>query len=115
MNKYEKNYGDDVMIPVGDKRLMAFLKIPPRALGMVLFAHGSGSSRLSSRNNFVARKLNEAGFGTLLLDLLEEDEAQDRHNVFDISLLVGRLIAAHGWISDNPKTKDLSVGYFGAS
>jgi putative phosphoribosyl transferase len=81
----------------------------------VLFAHGSGSGRASPRNRLVARLLNEAGVATLLFDLLTEDEALDRDNVFDIPLLATRLVAAHRFVEQASETESLPVGYFGAS
>lgn len=83
--------------------------------GVVAFAHGSGSSRLSPRNRQVARALNEAGFATLLLDLLTPREEIDRANVFDIRLLAQRLVAATYWLRRQPETSQLALGYFGAS
>jgi putative phosphoribosyl transferase len=83
--------------------------------GVVAFAHGSGSSRLSPRNRQVARALNEAGFATLLFDLLTPREELDRANVFDIPLLAQRLVAATHWLRRQPETAHLAVGYFGAS
>lgn len=91
------------------------LVVPPQPLGLVLFAHGSGSSRLSPRNQLVARTLQQAGIGTLLFDLLEEREAADRRNVFDVELLAGRLIAATDWIRQQPALRGLARGFFGAS
>jgi len=91
------------------------LEIPEGARGVVLFAHGSGSGRFSPRNQFVARVLREGGLGTLLLDLLEERESQDRSKVFDIGLLAERLLSATAWLQADPETKDLAIGYFGAS
>ena len=82
---------------------------------MIVFAHGSGSGRLSPRNNFVARHLQQNGFATLLLDLLTPDEAEDRRNVFDIDLLADRLLLTKSWLEQEPRTKKLGVGYFGAS
>jgi putative phosphoribosyl transferase len=81
----------------------------------VLFAHGSGSGRHSPRNQFVARALHPAGQGTLLIDLLEEEEAEDRDNVFDIGLLAGRLGSAADWLALEAATKNLPLGLFGAS
>jgi putative phosphoribosyl transferase len=104
-----------VEIPCGRHRLMAILRAPPRAKGVVAFAHGSGSGRFSPRNQFVARVLEEAGLATLLLDLLAEDEAEDRDKVFDIELLAGRLQSAADWLRQQPETCDLRLGYFGAS
>jgi putative phosphoribosyl transferase len=98
--------------PVG---LEGLLGLPTAARGIVLFAHGSGSGRFSPRNNFVARALREAGLATLLFDLLTADEAQDRRNVFDISLLAQRLSMAAAWVRDDTETASLPIGYFGAS
>jgi len=89
--------------------------VPPAAIGVVAFAHGSGSGRFSPRNQFVARVLQEAGLATLLLDLLEEEEAEDREKVFDIELLAERLQSAASWLSREPETHKLRLGYFGAS
>jgi predicted phosphoribosyltransferase/dienelactone hydrolase len=91
------------------------ITVPPGAIGIVVFAHGSGSSRLSPRNIAVARTLQHAGLGTLLFDLLTDDEAQDRANVFDIELLAGRLALATKWLRAHPFSGDLPIGYFGAS
>jgi putative phosphoribosyl transferase len=89
--------------------------LPPERLGMVAFAHGSGSGRFSPRNQFVAQAMRDVGLGTLLIDLLEEEEANDRQKVFDIELLADRLEAAAEWLRRDPEAKDLGVGYFGAS
>ena len=105
----------DVVIPVGDLRLEGHLHLPEPARGVVLFAHGSGSSRHSPRNRFVADVLYEAGLGTLLLDLLTPAEERDRANVFDIELLAGRLLAATEWVRQRPEAKSCRIGYFGAS
>jgi predicted phosphoribosyltransferase/dienelactone hydrolase len=91
------------------------LVVPDGASGIVLFAHGSGSSRFSPRNLQVASVLQDAGLGTLLLDLLMPSEAADRSNVFDITLLAGRLEQAVRWLKARPLTQNLSVGLFGAS
>ena len=91
------------------------LVIPAHATGVIVFAHGSGSSRLSPRNLAVAESLNERGLGTLLFDLLTDDEAQDRRNVFDVPLLGSRLRAARAWLKTVPEAADLPVGLFGAS
>ncbi|GEM_PF-9658 len=91
------------------------LVLPPNPRGIILFAHGSGSSRLSPRNNAVARRLNELGFATLLLDLLTPQEAADRRNVFDIPLLAERLLEADLWILAEPELAELPLGLFGAS
>lgn len=104
-----------VVIPSGRRSLSGILRVPRRAVGVVAFAHGSGSGRFSPRNQFVARVLEEAGLATLLLDLLEEEEAEDREKVFDIELLAERLQSAGEWLSQQPATKDLRLGYFGAS
>jgi putative phosphoribosyl transferase len=95
--------------------LEGLLAVPRGAEGLVLFAHGSGSSRFSPRNNYVAEALREAGLGTLLFDLLTPTEADDRRKVFDIALLAGRLIQATQWAMENPQTRALRIGYFGAS
>jgi putative phosphoribosyl transferase len=105
----------EIEIPSGKRKLSGMLHVPPRAEGVVTFAHGSGSGRLSPRNQFVARILQEAGLATLLMDLLEEEEAEDRQKVFDIELLAGRLASAADWLSRQPETDALSLGYFGAS
>lgn len=96
-------------------RLEGILGLPDGAQGVVLFAHGSGSGRLSPRNQYVARVLRENGLGTLLIDLLENWEADDRSKVFDIDLLAQRLLEATDWLRQEPSTRDLSIGYFGAS
>jgi putative phosphoribosyl transferase len=82
---------------------------------MVVFAHGSGSGRLSPRNNAVAEALQDGGLATLLVDLLTDAESRDRRNVFDIELLARRLLACTDWVSTQPQTARLRVGYFGAS
>jgi putative phosphoribosyl transferase len=103
---------DIEILPPGLKGLLA---VPDGATGIVLFAHGSGSSRLSPRNTQVARAFNEAGLATLLFDLLLPSEAIDRHKVFDIPLLSGRLEEALDWIGEDDSTADLAMGLFGAS
>ncbi|GGD86356.1 hypothetical protein GCM10011515_02380 [Tsuneonella deserti] len=95
--------------------LEAILGIPAQAKGLVIFAHGSGSGRMSPRNNYVATKLREAGLATLLLDLLTEREELDRANVFDIGLLASRLRVATDWAGDFAPTAMLRPCYFGAS
>ncbi len=102
----------ELFLPHG---LGAFLGVPEQARGIVLFAHGSGSSRFSPRNNFVARELRRARFATLLFDLLSAEEATDRSKVFDIDLLAGRLREAACWVSAQPQLAALPIGYFGAS
>ncbi|MDR3079543.1 MAG: dienelactone hydrolase family protein, partial [Streptomyces sp.] len=96
-------------------RLRGQLTVPEGAPGVVVFAHGSGSSRHSLRNRFVAARLNGAGLGTLLFDLLTEAEEADRVNVFDTGLLAGRLADAADWLRDQPEAEDLAIAYFGAS
>ena len=98
--------------PVG---LQGSLVLPEEAEAVVAFAHGSGSSRLSPRNNQVASVLRERGLGTLLFDLLTEPEAADRRKVFDIPLLAKRLLLATDWLAQMQETRALPVGYFGAS
>ncbi|MCI0337470.1 MAG: dienelactone hydrolase family protein [Acidobacteria bacterium] len=108
-----------VWIPSGDVFLEGDLNVPRDATGVVLFVHGSGSSRHSSRNQYVARVIREAGTGTLLFDLLtREEEAIDsrtRHLRFDIGLLVRRLLGATDWITGQDETRHLRAGYFGSS
>ena len=108
-----------VHVAAGDATLEGELVVPEQATGVVLFAHGSGSSRHSSRNKFVAEALQTAGLATLLIDLLtREEEAIDQrtaHLRFDIQLLAGRLLAATRWLGEEPSTRALEIGYFGAS
>lgn len=106
---------EDVHIPVGQVELEGRLTVPPGALGVVLFAHGSGSSRHSPRNRYVAAVLQQAGIGTLLFDLLTSAEEHDRRLVFDIDLLSERLMGATDWLRSQPAATGLSLGYFGAS
>lgn len=89
--------------------------VPSGPRGVVVFAHGSGSSRLSPRNTLVARALSETGFATLLFDLLTPEEGRDRALVFDVPLLARRLLAATAWIATRADLRELPVGYFGAS
>lgn len=105
----------DVSIPAVGVQLGGEMHIPAGTTGIVAFAHGSGSSRHSPRNRFVARELQNAGLATLLMDLLEEGEAQDRDKVFDIELLASRLLSAVHWLVNDPATRSLRIGYFGAS
>jgi putative phosphoribosyl transferase len=99
--------------------LGADLVVPEHPRGLVIFAHGSGSSRHSSRNRFVARHLNGGGLATLLMDLLTEAEEEvdigTRELRFDIGMLSERLVTAAEWVADEPATRNLSIGYFGAS
>lgn len=108
-----------VQIAAGAVTLQGNLEVPPGAHGVVLFAHGSGSSRHSPRNRFVAGSLQGAGLGTLLIDLLTVDEErmdeQTGHLRFDIGMLAERLVAATDWLSREPRTAALKLGYFGAS
>ncbi len=104
-----------VEIRAGDLTLAGDLELPPDPAGLVVFAHGSGSSRFSPRNREVAAALRERGLGTLLFDLLSEAEAADRGNVFDVELLSQRLAAATSWAAADAATAGLAVGYFGAS
>jgi dienelactone hydrolase len=108
-----------VRLAVGAAKLEGDLAIPQGARGIVLFAHGSGSSRHSSRNRFVAGELNRSGLATLLIDLLSlEEEAVDMrtaHLRFDIALLAERLVGATDWLVHTPDTRGLNIGYFGAS
>jgi putative phosphoribosyl transferase len=107
--------GRDVEVPAGGSGLRGRLVIPGGVAGIVVFAHGSGSSRHSPRNRFVAAGLNRAGLGTLLFDLLTDAEEGDRANVFDTGLLAGRLVGVTDWLSGVPEAEGLPVGYFGAS
>jgi putative phosphoribosyl transferase len=102
-------------VSIGPRRLAGFLGVPERATGLVIFSHGSGSGRLSPRNNQVAAGLREAGLATLLLDLLSPEEEGDRRNVFDIPLLASRLDEAAEWARTRPELAELPIGYFGAS
>ena len=108
-----------VHISAGPVTLEGNLSLPEGARGVVLFAHGSGSSRHSSRNRYVARLLNQARLATLLLDLLTADEEavdlQTAHLRFDIGLLARRLVGASDWLTQQPDTRHLRIGYFGAS
>ena len=102
-------------IPVTGVALPADIVVPALPLGWVLFAHGSGSGRLSPRNLEVAAGLQRAGIATLLFDLLTSEEETDRANVFDVELLGGRLVAATGWLDEQPDAAGAALGYFGAS
>lgn len=106
---------EDVAVEAGRLYLPGRLTLPAGARGVVVFAHGGGSSRHSRRNRYVAEVLNQAGLGTLLFDLLTHAEAIDRANVFDIGLLAHRLAAATAWLRDQPGAGALAVGWFGAS
>ncbi len=104
-----------VRISSGGTALDGILGLPSQAGSIVLFAHGSGSGRLSPRNTFVARYLQERRLATLLLDLLMPEEADDRRKVFDIDLLADRLLLAKHWLEQEAHTAALGLGYFGAS
>ncbi len=108
-----------VRVAAGPVTLEGNLSLPERARGIVLFAHGSGSSRHSPRNRYVARVLNEAKLATLLVDLLTPDEEavdlRTAHLRFDIRLLAGRLVGVTDWLTQYPDTRELRIGYFGAS
>src|SRR5215467_3869283 len=110
---------DETSIRLNDFTLGASIIVPRKASGLVIFAHGSGSSRHSPRNQFVAGVLRQAGLGTLLFDLLtaeeERAEALTRHLRFNIDLLAERLIRVARWTVDQRTTRDISVGFFGAS
>ena len=112
MHAYQVQVGNNIM-------LEGNLNIPENPRGVVLFAHGSGSSRHSPRNQFVAQVLHKAGFATLLIDLLtageEEQDWQTGHLRFNIDLLSQRVLGATNWLTVNPETANLKIGYFGAS
>jgi putative phosphoribosyl transferase len=117
--KQARGQETEVQVPAGPLRLPGSLGLPPGTPGIVLFAHGSGSSRHSPRNQYVARILREAGVGTLLFDLLTpQEESSDVHTGhlrFNISLLAKRVISAIDWLRQNPDTRHLRIGCFGAS
>lgn len=104
-----------VRIPAGEVGLDGELVLPASASGVVAFAHGSGSSRFSPRNTYVAEVLQQQGIATLLFDLLTREEDRDYETRFDIALLTRRLLAATAWLQANPATQKLRIGYFGAS
>ncbi|MDP2762158.1 MAG: dienelactone hydrolase family protein [Sideroxyarcus sp.] len=104
-----------VHIPADAVELDGELIIPAPAGSVVLFAHGSGSSRFSPRNTYVAKVLQQRGIGTLLFDLLTREEDQDYETRFDIALLTQRLLSATAWLQSRPQTQTLKLGYFGAS
>jgi putative phosphoribosyl transferase len=109
------NFAELVHIPVDSVTLEGMLVIPPGARCVVVFAHGSGSSRHSPRNTLVAQVLRRAGLGTLLLDLLTKDEDASHETRFDIHLLACRLAATTQWLRAHPHGQNLNIGYFGAS
>src|SRR5258707_4003482 len=114
-----KHFEERVRVEAGPVTLEGSLGVSESARGIVLFAHGSGSGRLSPRNRFVAQQLREAGLATLLIDLLtDEEEAVDQYTAhlrFDIGLLADRLVGATDWLAEDTRTADQTVGYFGAS
>lgn len=105
----------DVLIPVDSIKLKGILAVPENAQAIVVFVHGSGSGRLSVRNNLVADFLNKNNFATLLFDLLTEEEELIYEKRFDTALLTSRLISATDWIKNIPEAGNLKIGYFGAS
>lgn len=114
-----RNGEQTVLVPAGQVELEGDLGVPVESKGIVLFAHGSGSSRFSPRNRYVAETLRKAGLATLLIDLLtpEEEQADIRtaHLRFDIGMLASRLVSVTDWLAANPQTMHLRLGYFGAS
>ncbi|WP_215224984.1 dienelactone hydrolase family protein [Echinicola shivajiensis] len=104
-----------INIPIGDLILKGILTVPNSANGLVIFSHGSGSSRLSTRNNFIANHLNTNGFSTLLFDLLTDEEDTVYEKRFDIALLTERLIEVTEWVQSKENISTLKLGYFGAS
>ena len=110
-----KNTEIEVYIPLDGIFLRGMLCIPENATGIVVFSHGSGSSRLSPRNNYVAQILQKRGLATLLFDLLTEDEDRIYANRFNIDLLTVRLVDVTHWIQSDERTKGLTIGLFGAS
>jgi dienelactone hydrolase len=104
-----------VEIPIDNVTLKGNLTVPPKAKGMVIFSHGSGSGRFSARNNFVAEVLNRANIATFLLDLLTEEEDLIYENRFDIDLLTHRLLDTVDWVEHEPSLANLRIGFFGAS
>lgn len=119
MDKTSECKREAIWVASGSINLEGNLSIPESARGIVLFAHGSGSSRHSPRNRYVANVLNQAGFATLLFDLLTSDEEQTDERTgelrFNITFLAERLINATQWVAQNPNLQNLRIGYFGAS
>lgn len=119
MHDLQMRTTQDVIISLGSISLRGTLQLPAESSGLILFVHGSGSSRLSPRNQFVAQIMHEARLGTLLFDLLTPEEEtidlQTRHLRFDIPLLARRLVAVTSWIKNKLETSHLPLGYFGAS
>lgn len=110
-----KDVQTSITIQAGHAKLEGFLAIPNKAKSIVIFAHGSGSSRFSPRNSYVAKVLQEKNLATLLFDLLTREEDMLYENRFNIDLLAQRLADTTKWVKDYPDTKDMSIGYFGAS
>lgn len=110
-----KSIDKTIHIPDGPVKMIGSLEIPEGAAGVVVFAHGSGSSRHSPRNNYVAKVLRNHGLGTLLLDLLTVEEDMEYEMRFNIDLLANRMLVTTKWLQAQEETKDLAVGYFGAS
>lgn len=107
---------DEISMPIDKVMLKGDLFFPDKAKALIIFSHGSGSSRLSSRNRMVAKYLNDKNFGTLLFDLLTEEEDRNYYNRFDIDLITNRLLGATRWIQRHHyKAEDCPIGYFGAS
>jgi len=111
-----KIVSQEIIIPVAEGiQLPGKLVIPDNAKSLIIFSHGSGSSSLSPRNNYVAKKLNDDGFATLMFDLLTPEEDKNYSNRFDIELLIQRLLLVTDWIKESEDLKDYDLGYFGAS
>jgi dienelactone hydrolase len=108
-------FNDEVQIPIDELTLTGNLSMPEEGKGIVVFAHGSGSSRNSPRNKYVGQILQEAGYATLLFDLLTPQEDQDNEMRFDINLLTDRLMKTTYWLKSDSAAADLNIGYFGAS
>jgi putative phosphoribosyl transferase len=113
--RYQVSKDRPRLVTIGPMRLEGILTVPEPAMGLVIFAHGSGSSRLSPRNTYVAEQLQSRAMATLLFDLLTEEEASDRRNVFHVPLLASRLEEAVAWSRTDPDTAALPIGLFGAS
>jgi pimeloyl-ACP methyl ester carboxylesterase len=105
----------EIIIPLGDIEIKGNLNIPSDARALIIFSHGSGSSRFSRRNNYVAALLNKSKIATLLTDLLTEDEDEIYENRFDVELLTQRLVSVTNYVSNLHELQNLPIGYFGAS
>ncbi|WP_162428685.1 dienelactone hydrolase family protein [Pontibacter pudoricolor] len=108
-------FNDTVQINIHQVALTGDIIVPEGATGLIVFSHGSGSSRLSERNRFVAEQLQQAGFATLLFDLLTPEEDRDQAKRFDIPLITQRLVDTGYWIQENLLLNELTIGFFGAS